>query len=81
MIKHFFRKLHAQDARFVTLALLNVLCICGFLLEGLGSAGGEKRGSWRKTDIEAIEKKIQSGDLMRHEAEWYRAVPPERKKR
>ncbi|MCP4700004.1 MAG: hypothetical protein GY862_24605 [Gammaproteobacteria bacterium] len=75
MTKHRFRKLHTQDVRFITLILLNVLCIFGFFFESLGSAG-EKPGPWRKVDIEAIEKKMQAGDLTRHEAEWYRAVPP-----
>ena len=68
------RRLRARDGRFVLLALVHAIGIAGFLAAGVGG-DASSRGGWRRIDVDAVRAKIRAGDLVEHEAEWYRAVP------
>jgi hypothetical protein len=64
------RRLRGGEWRLLGLATATALCLAGFLLAQLG-AGTDRRGGHRAIDVEAVQQKIQSGDLVRHEALWY----------
>lgn len=66
-------KLRRRDLRFVALVGANLAGIAGFLVAGLRTAD-ETPGGWRRIDREALEARIEAGDLVRHEARWYRVV-------
>jgi len=64
------RRLRASEWRLLGLAAANAACIVGFLVAQLG-ADTDGRGGYRRIDVEAVQEKIRSGDLVRHEALWY----------
>jgi len=63
------RRIRGRDVWFTALLGANVLCLVGFLATEL-EASREEVG-WRRIDTTAVEAKIRSGDLVRHEALWY----------
>lgn len=66
---------HSQlrDLRFLVLVLLNLFLISGFLISG---AGGDSAlpGGWRRIDLQALQTRIDAGELVEIEARWYRTV-------
>ena len=67
------RYLRRRDALFAVLVAINTLAI-GSFIEARRRAADEPPTGWRRIDIEALERRIAEGELMRREAEWYRAV-------
>lgn len=65
------------DRRFAVLVLGALACVAGFAWSGL-SAGGARDGGHREIDRAAVRAKLESGDLVRHEALYYHrgAEPP-----
>lgn len=63
-------RIHSRDVFFIGLVGLTLLCITGFLFSGLAGTGIEG-GGWRRIDNERLEMRLESGELLRREAEWY----------
>ena len=59
-----------RDLRFVFLVLLNLLLIGGFLVSGAGGDSGPP-GGWRRIDLQALQTRIEAGELVDTEARWY----------
>lgn len=65
------RHLHRRELGFLGLIGLTGLLIALHLASGLEGLGGPA-GGWRTIDREALERRIESGDLRDREAEWSR---------
>ena len=65
-----WRHLHRRDLQFLALVCINLVCMAGFLTAHL-ETGQEPAGGWRRIDLPAVLKRIEAGDLQRHEAQWY----------
>jgi len=63
-------RLKSRDRRFVLVAGINLLAVTAFLLSHIGDEPAYT--GWRKIDYQALVDRINSGDLVRHEAHWYR---------
>jgi hypothetical protein len=63
-----------RDLRFMLLVMANLGCIGGFLLAQV-PAPQQDIGGWRRIDLEALVNRIETGDLLKHEASWYEAAP------
>ena len=59
-----------RDIKFSALVAVNLLAIAGFLLSHVGDESAYT--GWRKIDFPALMQKINSGDLVRHESEYWR---------
>jgi hypothetical protein len=70
------RHLHQRDFRFLALIATTVLLIGAHLSGALRTAGQEGSG-WRELDLEAVQRRIESGELRDLEAEWYHPSTPE----
>ena len=70
------RRFTKTDWRLLVLLVAHVVGIVGFVSAETETAQVERSG-WRKVDQEALMEKIRAGDLVRHEADWYRVVPDE----
>jgi hypothetical protein len=68
------KRLRKRDWRFLVLVLVHVIGIAGFWSGGVGRTAGEA-GGWRSIDVDAVKDKIDSGDLVDREADWYRVLP------
>ena len=62
--------LRRRDVRFLVFVLLNIFCMTGYLLANI-EAMQQDSGGWRRIDLDAVLTRIESGDLMQHEAAWY----------
>lgn len=61
---------HPRDLRFLGLVGGMLALIASYLFSGYGLL--EQRGSsWRRVDLEAVQQRIDSGDLSGREASWY----------
>lgn len=76
----FFHLRHLQDLRLIVLILVSLVLI-GFHLNQAGGGAGEAGASWRKLDIEALQRRIETGDLSDREADWYRQLGSDRAER
>jgi len=65
--------LRRRDLRFLGVVVLNLACMAGYLATGSG-APDTAVGGWRRIDREALERRIESGELSRQEALWSRPV-------
>jgi hypothetical protein len=54
--------------------LVHAICILGFVSQGLKVAP-PATGGWRTVDLVKLEARIRDGDLVEHEADWYRVLP------
>ena len=59
-----------RDIKFAMLISVNLIAIGGFLVSHLGDEAAYT--GWRKIDYPALMQKINSGDLVRHEADFWR---------
>ena len=59
-----------RDLQFVVLVLINLFLISGFLLSGAGGESGPT-GGWRRVDLQALQTRIEAGELVDTEARWY----------
>ena len=59
-----------RDLRFLVLVLLNLILIGGFLRSEAGDEGGPP-GGWRRVDVQALQIRIEAGELVDREASWY----------
>ena len=59
-----------RDLGFVVLVLLNLFLISGFLISGTGGESGPP-GGWRRIDLQALQTRIEAGELVDTEARWY----------
>jgi len=64
------RHLRGRDLRFLGLVALNLLVIALYLDAGMRLAAQEGSG-WRTLDIEALQRRIETGELREREADWY----------
>jgi hypothetical protein len=65
--------LHARDLRFVAVVLIDLVLVAAYLAGGYRGLGQEGHG-WRRIDLEALEARMDAGDLSRREARWYHPV-------
>ena len=65
------RKSERQGLRLSALILASLICIAGFLYERL-TLPQPPAGGWRRIDLEAVQRRLDSGELVRQEARWYR---------
>jgi len=62
--------IHKRDRVFIGLIGLTLACILGFLFSGLADTG-TPAGGWRRIDLQRLEARLESGELVRREAAWY----------
>jgi hypothetical protein len=67
--------LRRRDLRFLGVVALNLACVAAYLTTESG-APETAVGGWRRIDRAALESRIESGELSRKEAAWYREVLP-----
>jgi len=67
--------LRRRDLRFLGVVAVNLAAIGAFLATEAG-APETAVGGWRRIDRAALESRIESGELSRKEASWYREVEP-----
>jgi len=65
-----FHHRQLRDLRFVGLLLLTLILIAGFVAGQRDAIQGEG-SAWRRIDLQALQDRIESGDLSDHEALWY----------
>jgi hypothetical protein len=65
--------LRRRDLRFLAVVALNLAAIGAFLATESG-APPTGVGGWRRIDRAALEGRIESGELSRKEALWWRSV-------
>ncbi len=70
------RRFSKTDWRLLVLVVAHGVAIAGFIGAEPESAQVE-HGGWREVDQEALQEKIRAGDLVQHEADWYRVAPDE----
>jgi hypothetical protein len=68
--------LRQRELRFLGLVALTLLAIGLYLDEGLRQAELEGAG-WRRIDLEALQRRIETGELREREADWYHPATPE----
>jgi len=59
-----------RDLRFLGMLLLTLVLIAGFVAGQRDAMLGEG-SAWRRIDLQALQERIESGDLSDHEALWY----------
>ena len=59
-----------RDLGFVVLVFLNLFLISGFLISAAGGESGPP-GGWRRIDLQALQTRIEAGELVDTEARWY----------
>jgi hypothetical protein len=62
--------IHRRDIAFIGLVGLTLVCIAGFLSSGFAETGAPV-GGWRRIDLQRLETRLDSGELVRREADWY----------
>jgi hypothetical protein len=67
--------LRRRDLRFLGVVALTLAAIGAFLATESG-APETGVGGWRRIDRAALERRIESGELSRKEAVWWREVEP-----
>jgi hypothetical protein len=65
--------LRPRDWRFLAVVALNLGAVAGYVATESG-APDVAAGGWRRIDRAALESRIETGELSRKEALWYRAV-------
>ena len=71
-----WKHLHRRDLQFIALVCVNLACVAGFLFAEF-ETGQQPAGGWRRIDLPAVLNRIESGDLHRHEAQWYHRAKTE----
>ncbi|MEA3275598.1 MAG: hypothetical protein U9Q81_10000 [Pseudomonadota bacterium] len=67
---------HQRELRFLGLLVITGLIIGLYLSESLRIAGQEGTG-WRTIDLEALQQRIETGELSEREADWYHPARPD----
>lgn len=67
------RHLRVRDLRFAALVALELALMAAYLAAGYRGLGQEGHG-FRRIDLQALEARMDAGDLSRHEALWYHPV-------
>jgi hypothetical protein len=75
-MERWLRHSRRREFRFLAFMLANLVCIGGYVASGIGAAP-EGSGGWRRIDFQAVESRIDAGDLVRREADWYHALTEE----
>jgi hypothetical protein len=68
--------LHEREVRFLGLVSLTLVLIALHLGAGLRLPGEEGVG-WRSLDLDALQRRIGTGELRDREADWYHPASPE----
>ena len=68
-MRSWLRHVHRRELRFLALAAVNLVCIAGYVASGIGVS--PEGGGWRRIDYQAVEARIEAGELVRKEARWY----------
>ena len=64
------RHLHRRELRFLGLVTVTAVVIALQVGAGLRLAGRDG-GGWRSIDLDALQRRIESGELRDEEADWY----------
>jgi len=75
-MERWLRHVRRREVRFLAFMLANLVCIAGYVASGIGAAP-EGTGGWRRIDFQAVESRVDAGDLVRREADWYRPLSEE----
>jgi hypothetical protein len=70
------RHLHRRELRFLAFIAVSVSLIALYLSAGLRLAGDTGSG-WRSIDLDALQRRIETGELRDREARWYHPSTPE----
>lgn len=70
-----FKLAHRRDWQLLVLVVANLVCVGGFLASNLGDSQ-PTTGGWRKIDFQALQTRIESGELSSQEASWYHRHEP-----
>jgi len=70
-MRSLFHLRRMQDMRLVLLIVMSLVLI-GLHLEQVGRGAGESGAGWRHLDLDALQRRIEAGDLSDREADWYR---------
>ena len=71
-----FTRWHTRDWRFIGFMVLSLVAI-GFYLAASLTRLEQSGSSWRRIDIEAVQRLMDSGELSGREAEWFHSTRPE----
>lgn len=63
--------MRVREIRFLSLIGINLFLILGSISAQLSNVN-DVFGGWRRVDTGAVRAKIRAGDLVTHEAQWYR---------
>jgi len=74
-MRRWLRHVRRRELRFLALAVINLACIAGYVTGGVGVTPQE--GGWRRIDYQAVEARMEAGELVRKEALWYHAASEE----
>ena len=70
------RHWHFRELKFLGVVGLTGLIIVLYLGTGLRLAGHEGSG-WRQIDLDALQQRIETGELRDREADWYHPATEE----
>ena len=70
-MRSLFHLRRVQDIRLVLLIVTSLVLI-GLHLEQVGRSVGGSGAGWRNLDLDALQRRIEAGDLSDREADWYR---------
>ena len=76
-MQHWTKHLRWRELQFLALMLAQVILIAGYLAGGVGGLTGDEPGGWRRIDVEAVEARLNAGELVRKEADWYHPLSEE----
>jgi hypothetical protein len=68
--------LHLRELRFIAFVAANLFFI-GLFLVGASGRQEAAPGGWRRIDTGALKSRIEAGDLVDREAEWYHPAEEE----
>lgn len=70
-MRSLFHRRRRQDLRLVLLIAMSLVLI-GLHLEQIGRDAAGTGSGWRRVDLDALQRRIEAGDLSDREADWYR---------
>ena len=74
-MQRWLKHVRRRELRFLAFMLANLVCVGGYLASGVGVT--PEKGGWRRIDLDAVEARIEAGELVRKEADWYRPLSEE----
>jgi len=78
-MQSWLRHVRRREVRFLAFTVINLACIAGYVASGIGVK--PEGGGWRRIDYQAVETRMEAGELVRKEARWYHPLSEEQSAR